>query len=101
MCVFESFTEMAESLPVVNKTPTSSNGCIPHDGRRFPLQVLSKLDLFHQSEDGDNSNDATDALGYDSDGNEPPVTTLEDIFHTEPEAGLETSTDDSPQKDDC
>ena len=100
-----------------------SNGCIPHEEEKIstpgPVEIGSSLTpvdhlplstpgkpprrrhLFHQLEDGDDSNDATDVLGYDSDGNEPPVTTLEDISHTEPEAGLETSTDDFPQKDDC
>ena len=120
---FQVFTEMAKSLPVFNKTPTSSNGYIPHEEEKISTpgtveigSLLTPVDhlplitpgkpptrrhLFHQSEDGDNSNDATDVLGYDSDGNEPPVTTLEDIFQTEPEAGLETSIDDSPHKDDC
>ncbi len=40
-------------------------------------------------------------LQYDSDGNEPPVSTIEDSFYVEPEAGLEIRRDKSEIYDDC
>ena len=38
---------------------------------------------------------------YDSDGNGPPVSTIEDVFHAEPKAGLETQTNDTKKSDNC
>ena len=114
---------MAETPPVANEIPTSYNGCNPHEEEKIstpgavavgspltpvdhlplstPNEPTARRYLFHQNDDGDDSNDVIEELGYDSDGNEPPVSTVDDSFHVEPEAGLETRRDESEKSDDC
>ena len=114
---------MAETSTVANEKAVSSNSCIPHEEEKVstpgpveigspltpvdhlplstPKEPTSRRYLFHQDADGDDSNEVLEGLGYDSDGNAPPVSTIGDSFHVEPEAGLKTRSDAEKKSDDC
>ena len=62
---------------------------VEHVPLSTPHAPSSRCQLFHQNEDNDDSNDDIDAICYDSDGNPPPVATLDDTFHAEPEVSTE------------
>ena len=66
-----------------------------------PKEPTSRQFLFHQNAKGDDSNEFLEELGYGSNGNKLPVSTIDDSFHVEPEAGLKNCSNAGEQCDDC
>ena len=64
-------------------------------------EPVSRRYIGHQNDDSDDTNKVIDEFGYNSYGNSAPLSTIEDLFHKEPEAGLETSVDANTNSDDC
>ena len=114
---------MTESTVVIKESSRLSDICIPREEENVstlgpieigsPLTPIAHLPLStpkestsrkyigHQNDDGDDTNKVIDDLGSDSDSNSPPLLTIEDLFHVESKAGLETSVDTNTNSDDC
>ena len=111
---------MAESPAVPKESSRSPDSCIPHEEEKVstpgpveigsPLTPIDHLPLSTPKEpstrryighQNDDTNEVIDDLGYDSDGNSPPLSTVEDLFHVEPEAGSGNRVVANTSSDDC